>query len=357
MNDVRELKQFIEVHARAQGLGDTSALLAAVRTDGAGPGSWVGEWSRAAEELAGRGELLAAARHFNIARFPYVNGPARQQALDKCVAAFEAWRTEPVQRLDVDVDGKTVPCYASGLSAAAPKPVLLVMGGIVSIKEQWAPVLLQAARLGMAGLVAEMPGVGENPLPYTPDSWRMIPALLDAIADRADVAHTYTVTLSFSGHLALRAAVEDNRLRGIATAGAPVRDFFTDTGWQRGLPRITVDTLAHLAGATPGELPANLGDWALTPAQLAAVDIPVGYLASRRDEIIPAADVRLLADHLRDFRPVSYDDVHGAPRHTTESRLWAVLSVLRMRGVHNPQRAAIATAWHALRMKNRLRRP
>jgi esterase FrsA len=361
VNDVDELKQFIVVHARAQGLAPaaTAALLARVETDDRdGAGSWVGEWSAEAEALAGRGRLLDAARHFNIARFPYVDGPARQRALDRCVAAFDAWRAEndAVQRLDVEVDGKSVRCYASGLSAAAPKPVLLVLGGIVSIKEQWAPVLLQARRLGMAGLVAEMPGVGENPLPYTPDSWRLLPALLDAVADRADVARTYAVTLSFSGHLALRACIEDNRIRGIATAGAPVHAFFTDRTWQRSLPRVTVDTLAHLAGTTPGRLPERLGDWALTPAQLSAVDIPVGYLASRRDEIIPAADVRLLAEHVRDFRPVSYDDVHGAPRHTAESRLWAVRSVLQLRGVHNLQRAAVATAWHGLRAKNKLRR-
>jgi esterase FrsA len=360
MNDVEELKRFILVHARAQGLAAaaTTELLARVEHDRDGAGSWVGEWSRAGEELAERGELLAAARHFTIARFPYVDGPARQRALERCVAAFDAWRAEgdTVRRLEVEVAGKTVPCYASGLSTAAPKPVLLVMGGIVSTKEQWAPVLLQARRLGMAGLVAEMPGVGENPLPYTPDSWRMIPALLDAVADRADVSRTYAVALSFSGHLALRASTVDNRIRGIATAGAPVRAFFTDRGWQRSLPRVTVDTLAHLAGTTPGELPADLGDWALTPAQLSAVDIPVGYLASRRDEIIPAAEVRLLAQHVPGLRLVEYDDVHGAPRHTDESRLWAVLSVLRMRGGHNPQRAAVAALWHGLRLRNRLRR-
>ena len=51
MNDVEELKQFAAVHARTQGItADRSeAVLRRITTDNGGePGSWAGEWARAA---------------------------------------------------------------------------------------------------------------------------------------------------------------------------------------------------------------------------------------------------------------------------------------------------------------------
>jgi hypothetical protein len=213
------------------------------------------------------------------------------------------------------------------------------MGGIVTVKEQWAPVLAGIRRLGMAGLVTEMPGTGENTLRYGPQSWRMLSGLLDAANDQADVSQTYAIALSFSGHMALRCAVDDPRIRCIVTMGAPIAGFFTDTTWQRQLPKVTVETLAHMIGITPGEVVGGMGDWALTPKQLAALDISVSYVASKRDEIIPAGDIRLLREHVRHLRLVENDDVHGSPNHQANSRLWMIDALLRARGGHKLQNA------------------
>jgi pimeloyl-ACP methyl ester carboxylesterase len=358
MNDVAELKQFAIMHARAQSIprSRTTQLLGRIETDDRGmPRSWVREWCRAGEMLDLRGRMLEASRHYNIARFPYVNGDARQYAQERSISAFDRWRQgqEHIQRLDLDLGGR-VRCWTTGLSATDRRPLLLVMGGIVSTKEQWAPVLRQARRLGMAGIVTEMPGVGENTLRYTPESWRMISGILDAVRAQADVAHTYAVALSFSGHLALRCAAADERIRGIVTAGAPVSDFFTDTTWQRGIPRITLDTLAHVTKIPVGDLPSQLPDWALRAEHLTALDIPVCYVTSRRDEIIPGTDVRHLGRHLGHLRVMEHDDLHGSPRHVAQSRLWTALSILQMRGVYNLQRVVVSGLWRTLRTRDRL---
>src|SRR5215472_9590148 len=96
MNDVAELKQYVEVHARAQDLSPAryQAILDRISTDdaGGGPGSWTGEWSAAAQELERAGRLLEACRHYNLARFPYADGPARRQAHADCVRTFDEWR-------------------------------------------------------------------------------------------------------------------------------------------------------------------------------------------------------------------------------------------------------------------------
>ncbi|WP_033040485.1 alpha/beta hydrolase [Streptomyces monomycini] len=358
MNDVTELKQYVGAHALSQSLPPEHfhKLLDRVRTDeGGAPGSWAGEWCRAGERLEQEGHLLEAVRHFNMARFPYVDGPARAEALERCVSVFDRWRKETggIERLDVDTPEGRVGCWTSGLSDTGRKPLLIFMGGIVSIKEQWAPLLGRLSKLGFAGLVTEIPGVGENGLPYHKDSWRLLPRLLDAVQGSADVANTYCITLSFSGHLAMRAALEDDRIRGVMTVGAPVNDFFTDRAWQAQLPRITVDTLAHLTGVASADVGEHLRDWALSDQELRSLPVPLAYAASARDEIIPAGDPGRLRRTVPDLRIVEYDDVHGAPSHLPEMQMWGFHSILRMKGGHLLPRAALRYALLAGRLRRR----
>ncbi|MFE5208769.1 alpha/beta hydrolase [Streptomyces sp. NPDC056600] len=354
MNDIAELKNFVVAHTRSQGLPAThyDPLLARIRDDGAGtPGSWTGEWSAQAARLEAEGKLLEASVHHNMARFPFVDGPARRAALDRCVAAFDAWRSgfPAIERLDVELPEGRVRCWTAGLDAADPKPLLVMTGGIVSVKEQWAPVLLQLGALGFAGVVTEMPGVGENTLPYRADSWRMYRALLDAVGGRAEVSRTYALALSFSGHLALRAALHDTRIRGVVGAGMPVHAFFTDADWQRTVPRVTTDTLAHLTGTRPDEVYGVIKDWALSPRELGELRVPVAHVTSLRDEIVPPGDAELLRSRVPRVRLLDHDDVHGSPRFFAQTRLWTLLSVLRMRGGHAEQRLALTREFARLR--------
>ncbi|MGW1958451.1 alpha/beta hydrolase [Streptomyces sp. NPDC001920] len=355
MNDVAELKGYIEAHARGQRIRGYQDVLVRITTDdGAEPGSWVGEWSRTGQQLERAGQYLEASRHYAMARFPYIDGPARQEALDRCIAALDRWRASypRIQPLEVKLDGGRVRCWTSGLSTTDRKPLLILMGGNVTIKEQWAPMLVHAERLGMAAVVTEMPSTGENTLPYGPDAWRMLSGLLEDVADRADVRHTYATALSFSGHMALRCAVEDPRIRGVVTVGAPISEFFTDAAWQRRLPRITSDTLAHMTGRPDG-LAGDAG-WALTAGELGRLAVPVSYAASLRDEIIPYGDVRLLKRHVRHLSLIEHDDVHASPNHVLETQLWTTRSLLRSRGLRTPQTAVLGLLLRLLRLRRLL---
>ncbi|MEU9609699.1 alpha/beta fold hydrolase [Streptomyces sp. NPDC048057] len=358
MNDLAELKNFVVAHVRSQNLRPDhyDPLLARIRNDDDGAaGSWVREWSEEASRLEDQGKPLEASAHYNMARFPFVDGSARQQALDRCIAAFDCWRTSfpAIGRLDVELPEGRVRCWTAGLDAAAPKPLLVMMGGIVSIKEQWAPVLPQLAELGFAGVVTEMPGVGENSTVYGPDSQRMLSAVLDAVGERADTARSYALALSFSGHLALRCALRDDRIKGVVSAGAPLHHFFTDRDWQRRVPQVTTDTLAHLTGMAPDEVYRHIRGWALSEKELAALRAPVAHVTSLRDEIVPPSDARLLRERVRGVRLLAHDDVHGSPSHFAQTRLWTLLSVLRMRGGHAEQRAALTREFARLRYRSK----
>lgn len=357
MNDVAELKAYIDVHARGQRMTGYREILDRIETDeGSGPGSWVGEWCRAGESLQRQGRDLDASRHYAMARFPYVDGPGRQEALERCVTTLDAWRKEQpgIESLEVGLKGGRVRCWAAGLSSADRKPLLIMIGGNMTVKEQWAPMLVHAPRLGMAVIVTEMPATGENTLPYDQDAWQMIPGLLDELAGRADVSHTHLTALSFSGHLALRSAVYDSRVRGVVTVGAPISAFFTDTAWQRALPKITLSTLAHMTGRPEGV--AGVDGWALTPEHLGALEIPVAYTASLRDEVIPYEDVRLLRRHVRRLELCEHDDVHASPNHVRETQLWSTLSLLRARGIRGPQTAVLGLMLRLARARRRLSR-
>ncbi|MCO5975059.1 alpha/beta hydrolase [Actinoallomurus soli] len=359
-NDVEELKRFAGVHAQAQRISRAQyeKVLARITHDDEGPGSWTEEWSKAARERERHGDPLGASRLYTMARFPYVDGDARQRAWANAVAAFDRWRSEQradLRSVDVDVHGGRVRCLMTG-GSHRDAPFVIVMGGIVSTKEQWAPVLLRLSRFGMAGIVTEMPGTGANTMPYHQGAWRMFPAILDAVGDHAGQGPRYAMAMSFSGHLALRCALEEPRLRGILTVGAPVNSVFADAAWQQQLPHLTSDTLAHLTGVTRADLGDRLRGWALTPEQLAAVEIPVSYVASKRDEIIPAGDIQLLRRNVRDLSLLENDDVHGSPHYNRVIGPWLVRELLRMNHSGGLRRAALSSLIPLLRAAGGLRR-
>ncbi|MFE9428512.1 alpha/beta fold hydrolase [Kitasatospora sp. NPDC006697] len=349
-NDLAELKRFVVAHAISQQLPADryDGVLDRITTDtGYGPGGWAHEWIVAGERFETEGDLLTACQFYTLGRFPYVDGPARAEALRRAVDAFDRWRRAEHPEITaetVDVGGTPVRVWTTGLSAERPRPLLVMTGGIVSTKEQWGPHLPQIASFGMAGVVAELPGVGENPLRYDRESARLFPAILDAVADRAEVANSYLLALSFSGHLAIGAALRDPRIRGIVGNGIPVRDFFTDADWQSRVPRITRDTLAHLAGLPTADAYRGLRELALEEDALSRLRIPLATVVALRDEIIPPADADRLRAEVADLRLLEHDDVHGAPAHLRETVVWSLLAVQRMRPDADPRTVAALTA-------------
>jgi esterase FrsA len=327
-----ELKQLVLLHAGAQGIKPEQAagvLDGIDRADGAFPSSWAARWMAAGAAAESRGDLALALKLHNLGRFPFVDGDARRTAHQRCLAAFQGWRAgaaAPTAALALAWQGHRFVTYVRRCMRQRA-PLLLVFGGIVSIKEQWGVFLALADKLQVDVAVTELPGVGENTIPLSAHSHGMIDVILDALnVDEASGCHV--VAMSFGGTLALRHAARDSRIRGVTTVGAPLACFYTDAAWWGRIPSTTRLTLTHILGCGQSETFGKIQALRLTAAEAAALRIPVYYVQSLRDEIIQCQETEILRAMPGRLHLMQVDDVHGAPQHLRSVRLFVVYSIM-----------------------------
>lgn len=336
MDYLDEIKDLVVLHARAQGMSTRRcrSTLETITTLDDGDGGWADAWVAEGTALATAGRTRDAIRCFNLARFPFVSTPGQKQAYKACTSTFASWAAEidGVEKLGASMDGITVPVWFRGLPTDAASPLLLVIGGIVSPKEQWADILVSARTLGMAVVIVDFPGVGENSTKLSGTSSALISAVVDAVAARMMIDGVHTLAMSFGGTLALRAATTDPRIRSIVTVGAPVQYLFGSASLAAELPETTVRTLHHVTGTTGSEFESTMAQCALDDRELDRIKVPVLYVRSRHDEITPAAESQLVLDRVVASRVVEFDDVHGSPAHMTALRLRTIHALIRETG-------------------------
>jgi esterase FrsA len=202
------------------------------------------------------------------------------------------------------------------------------MGGIVSIKEQWNGFISAGKKLGVSVVLAEMPGVGENRMPYDNDADLLLDALVGAVEGEFFNQHIHLVMMSFSGNLGLKYAAREERVKAVTTVGAPIKHFFTDQQWWRKVPLTTKRTLAHLCQCTEPQVFNTIKGFAIPEATLKKIKIPVYYIQSQQDEIIPSEEVAYLRQHVSGLHVTQYPDVHGSPRHMSQMQKWVPITVL-----------------------------
>lgn len=345
MHELAERKELVRLHSGAQGIAprECAGVLDRITDLDDGPTGWSTRWRREGDRLAVAGRHLDAAARFNLARFPFADTEDGRLAHQRCVESFGHWAgANGVRRETLPVLGAEVPVWLAESTRNRGK-VLVVCGGIVSIKEQWSKFVGVGKRLGLTVVLTELPGVGENPLVYGPDSGKHLTALLDALGGTVAVDSVYLAAMSFGGTVALRCAAQDPRVAGVFSVGPPIRHLFTDPDWWARVPMTTKDTLAVCTGIPDGELFARLGEFALTDDELAAVDAQVTTIVSLRDEIVPPADFRLAA-RLRRYRGTAFDDVHGSPAHLTDTALVAMGALADFAGAPAPLRLIATVA-------------
>jgi dienelactone hydrolase len=140
-----------------------------------------------------RRSYLKAKTYYSIGRFPGAITPVKAEISDDCNRAYHkasAHLDPPIQVVGVPHDGKEITSHYRAPATSGPDhpvPAVLVMCGADMFKEDRGWAADMALENGMAALVMDAPGTGENPFPWAPESVSAWEAALDWLADRPEI--------------------------------------------------------------------------------------------------------------------------------------------------------------------------
>jgi len=306
------LKSVVEHWApRMQAAGIAPAEAQALSEQAGEWSRWCATWSAAAEqhaahgaaaEAAGRrvtaGEAyLRAALCYHFGQFMFFDDPAQKQRAAQ--AKIEAYARAaplllpPARAIAVPFRGGTLRGYLRR-PAAEPAPLVLLIPGSDSTKEEFASLEQHFLRRGLATFSFDGPGQGEGRShgPLQPDWQDVLPTLLGALRKQRGMSGRVGVLgMAFGGHLALQAAGSVPELDALVCMNG-----FFDMGafWAR-MPEVYQANMGHaLGGDTLEETRRRAVRFTLAAA--ARPRCPALIIHGARDRIFPPEEAQRLAD-------------------------------------------------------------
>jgi esterase FrsA len=165
---------------------------------------WVPVWHAAGKKHEDEGDRLEAAgdhgkardaflkakTYYSIGRFPGEITPAKAEISADCARAYRKacqHLDPPLEVVEVECDGQSMRSHFRAPASKEPVPAVLIMCGSDMFKEDrgWAGEM--ALDSGLATLVMDAPGTGENPFPWEPESVKAWMAAVDYLAARPEV--------------------------------------------------------------------------------------------------------------------------------------------------------------------------
>lgn len=275
---------------------------------------WCAAWMETArihEDLAAEAEARGAAasaaearvrasmcHHFGKFVF-FEDMQAYRTAGERTVANYRAALADldpPAERVEIPYAGGMLPGYLRKPRGVARPPVVLIISGLDSVKEEMHTFEPLFHRRGMATLAFDGPGQGESEgMPIEPAFEKPVAAVADFVAGRPDVdgSRLAAVGVSLGGYYAARAASAVDRLACAVSVGGPydIGEVFAST------PTVTQQAIryrSHATDAAGAEAVAR----ALTLADAAKrIERPFLVVFGKKDRLIPYAQAeRLIAE-------------------------------------------------------------
>jgi pimeloyl-ACP methyl ester carboxylesterase len=268
---------------------------------------WLEGWGETADEhlslareaeRTGRGRsageaYLHAALCLHFAKFVWVlDAGAHRDATERSIAALaraHAHLDPTAERIEARLDGGRLAANLRRPPGVAPAPLVFLIPGLDSTKEEffhWENVFL--AR-GMATLSMDGPGQGESgfTLPIRPDYEVAVASLLDECSARPelrlDLTRVGAAGVSLGGYYAPRAAAFEPRIRAVAAISGPYD--FGET-WEQ-LPPLTREAFTVKSDAGD-EADARRRAGELSLAGVAGrIAQPALYVTGALDRIVP----------------------------------------------------------------------
>ena len=204
---------------------------------------WAPAWRRMgdvhlglAEEAARAGRMVSAAEAWQRAAWCYHLGKflwfedaglhVRLSELTVSTYARALLHLDPPgERVEVPFEGTVIPGILRRPRGAAKLPLVLLVPGLDSVKEELFAIENDFLRRGMATLAVDGPGQGENAprFPIRPDWASVVGPLLDGLRGRRDVNldKVGLMGISMGGIYGPRAAVSEKRLRAVIALAGP----------------------------------------------------------------------------------------------------------------------------------------
>jgi dienelactone hydrolase len=278
--------------------------------------AWCEQWSLAgaAHEQLGRDALAAgrrrsagthlsqAAVYYHFAKFMFVNDLSQMRA-----AHMKAVRSAgdalplldpPGERIEIPFDGAAVAAVFRRPPGPGPHPVVILIPGLDSAKEEFRPTEDLFLSRGLATVSVDGPGQGEAEydLAIRPD-WE-VPgaAIIDAVAQLPGVDHSRIGVwgVSLGGYYAARVASGDKRVRATISL-CPV--YGLGDIWDR-LPDLSRAAFTVRSKSESADQ-ARQRAGELTMADRAGlIDTPILVVAGKRDRIFPWQDAARLANEI-----------------------------------------------------------
>jgi esterase FrsA len=165
---------------------------------------WVPVWRSAGRRHEAEGDRLEnegayeTARHeymmaktlYSIGRFPGEITPLKAEISADCARAYRkacAHLDPPLEVVGITCEGKSISAHFRAPRTDGKVPAVLIMCGADMFKEDRGWACEYAIENGLASLVMDAPGTGENPFPWAPESVRAWMAAIDYLAARPEV--------------------------------------------------------------------------------------------------------------------------------------------------------------------------
>jgi dienelactone hydrolase len=269
-------------------------------------------WSAQGNRRSAGEAYLRAAVSYHFSKFVWVLHPERNRdntrAAVRCLYAAHDLLGTDAERIVAQIDGGTVVANLRRPAGIAPAPLVVLIPGLDSTKEEffhWESVFLDR---GMATLSLDGPGQGETGfhLNIRADYEVAVTAILDAVADHpgCDGSRIAAVGVSLGGHYVIRAAAFEPRLKAIAGISGPY-DFAAE--WES-MPELTRETAAHHTGAAGGDDARRRAHELNLEGVAHRVRQPCLVVTGKLDRVIAWEQTKRIADAVPGSEWVLYED-------------------------------------------------
>ena len=232
-------------------LGDLEELILIVnQLEGTTEDKWVPVWreagqmheaegdrlDKASDVNAAKAEYLLAKTYFAIGRFPGEISPIKAEISKDCARVYRkacAKLDPPMEVLEIVCEEKSFRAHFRAPKTTSQVSAVLIMCGSDVFKEDRGWAAEMALEAGLASLVMDAPGTGENPFPWQPKSVKAWVAAIDTLMaqPQVDASKIGAFGISRGGYSVMQlAGTAPEKIKAVvASAGHPFGYEMTDS--------------------------------------------------------------------------------------------------------------------------------